>query len=159
MIEIGKINQILKDDFLYKTLMETERPGMFGKTQSNMAKFDNLSQLVVKENAVQLQTYTQKLYETTVEYFTTNLLSINTTKTEILTFLKNKDKDLEIFIMTSEGKIIKNCQKVKVLGITHNSRNSIESHVSMVAFTIGLIYKQLKPLIMNAETSHTYASQ
>ena len=78
------------------------------------------------------------------------MLSINSEKSEFL-LVPSNDDNLEVFIMTHKGNIITGKKKVKILGVKFNSRNTMETHVSSLASNIGMKYKELKPIIKDAD--------
>ena len=97
-----------------------------------------------------LQEFIQEVYDTTVCYFETNLLSINSSKTELLSVPYGNEENPDVFVMTQEGNIIKSSKQVKILGICFNESNNINAHVSSILSSIGLAFNRLKPYLQHA---------
>ena len=77
-------------------------------------------------------------------------MGINSKKSEFL-LVPSNDDNLELFIVTQEGNIITGKKKVKILGVKFNSRNTMETHIMSLASNIGMKYKELKPIIKDAD--------
>ena len=146
-LDIGKLNIVLQNQDLYRTLTNEQIPEIPTNSQENVTFVDDLSQVVGINNRLELQMFIQILYELTVRYFSTNMLSINCTKTEVLTVPYKSEDDDELVIMTSEGEFIKAKHEVKILGIYFNSSNDMSNHISKTASRVGLAYKNLLPYI------------
>ena len=86
-------------------------------------------------------------------YFSTNQLATNGSKTEILAVPYGSEKSEDLYVMTSDGEIVRSKNQVKILGIRFNSKNDMSTHVTTIASTVGMAYKKLQPYISHANTN------
>ena len=68
------------------------------------------------------------MYELTVRYFKMNKLSINCSKTEILSVPYGYEESPEVVLLTEDGEFVKSKSDVKILGIRFNSSNNMSNH-------------------------------
>merc|ERR1711954_8272 len=91
---------------MYFLLTKKDLPELPVCSHENISYVDNLTQTVGSKNKTDLQIYIQTLYELTVGYFNSNLLAINSTKTEILNVTYGDEEEQDLYIMTEEGEIM-----------------------------------------------------
>ena len=107
---------------------------------------DDVTQVVGNTNKEDLQIYIQELFTLINAYYKSNLLVVNEDKTEFMTVSKNND-EMDIYIHKDDGEIIKSGNHIKILGVTLNNRNSLDTHVSRMASIIGMRFKKISHLL------------
>ena len=151
-LDIGKIDELITNPETLKPNSEPEEhiDEADETNHDSVSYVDDLSQLMANKSMLSLQTYIQKAYETSVEYFETNLLAINESKTELLIIPPRSEEDEEAYIMTGKGEVIASQNQIKILGVKFNTRNNMQSHVATLSSRVGMIFQKLKPYIKNA---------
>ena len=149
-LDIGKIQEIIKNREMYQMLTQREFPSIPECSQESVSYVDDLSQIIGCKNMLEMQTCLQLIYEITVDYFKANLLSINCSKTEILYVPFNNEETTEVYLMLEDGEFITSKSQVKILRVRFNAANDMSSHLSAVASCVGLAYKQLQPYLQHA---------
>ena len=140
----------MKDKEVFRKLTNLETNTEESNSHETVAYVDDLTQVVGNKNRMILQEFIQEVYDTTVCYFETNLLSINSSKTELLSVPYGNEENPNVFVMTQEGNIIKSSKQVKILGIRFNESNNMNAHVSSILSSIGLAFNWLKPYLQHA---------
>ena len=99
--------------------------------------------MISNKDKNELETAAKDVLDVVVNIYNQNILKVNSNKTSILQVEKNTSNvsysdRMIITIHEKKGHIIKARDHMKVLGVTLNSRASMDTHLSQIKSKIGL---------------------
>ena len=149
-IEMTQIEALLKNPQAFEYITGTQLTNDLSSDIASCGYVDDINHLISNESKDELAKTTQDAHNLTVNLYTENRLLVNDGKTQTLQVEKNTneayDMNREVISITdSRGKTVKAKSTMKILGVTMNSRCSMDTQLSKLKSRLGLEYSKIKP--------------
>ena len=122
---------------------------MNNKLSNTILFADNMCIIVSTNNQDEFKTNINSVMYEIMNWFQSNLLTLNCNKTHFLQFLSKNKKELQIHIMTSNS-IISNQNSTTFLGLSIDSKLSWKDHIAKLASKLNkacYAIRTIKPFI------------